>query len=107
MFKNKREIYQALLDGKSVTNGLVVIRLNEDGNLIDQDGDCVAYGFFDPSEWSIHTPPKKTRQVFEWIVECSYGRRISSYLYTEEEAKETWPSRKLTKLRSFIVEVGE
>ena len=67
MFKNQKEIYQALLDGKTIfniSNKYIQIKLNGNGNLNS------AWSFVDPSDWNIYTPPKYKKKIT--FYECIY-----------------------------------
>lgn len=58
--KNHKEIYQALIDGKSLINAAgTIITLNESGIQESDDGENYKYSFDAPSTWQIVTPPKE------------------------------------------------
>jgi hypothetical protein len=74
-FKNQAEIYQALLDGKTIIHKDYKnnIRIAEDGNL--NNG---GWGFNKPSDWSIfiEPKPKKTIEFFECVMTYGFGSKL-------------------------------
>lgn len=73
-FKTQAEIYQALLDGKKITNkflGDKFIYLR-DGHLVTPDS-YVNYSFIDesffvPRDWEIYKEPKKIKRTFYTMI---------------------------------------
>ncbi len=55
--KNKREIYQALLDGKTLGKNDTIVHLNDIGLLEDEGGKEVLICFHAHTEWEIIDKP--------------------------------------------------
>jgi hypothetical protein len=67
-FKTQAEIFQALLDGKTViyNRGYSSPCHLQDGIVVDERGIPVNYTFLDSENWSIYEEPKPKKQVWEW-----------------------------------------
>lgn len=51
--KNKREIYEALLEGKSIQSGKCIIHMRKDGTLVDSNDNPITVEFTWPENWDI------------------------------------------------------
>lgn len=73
--KNQKEIYEALLDGKTlVFLENEIIRLSSEGDIEVSHDDCKSwrkssYSFVDPCDFEIYTPPKEPLKL---EVECEW-----------------------------------
>lgn len=100
-FITQAEIFQALLNGKLITNGdsNQPIRLNDEGMLTYRDVPGVSLIIDYPSDWSIYEEPKPKKQVWQWRFkgkdESWWG--ISSSLMDENEVKKCFGHIKYEK----------
>ncbi len=85
--KNQAEIYQALLDGKTVQqhNGMKIHLFN--GNLYHSTGGQVSLTFDTPDIWHIYTEPTEYEVALYDVWNGIIWIRSTQYYENDEEAK--------------------
>lgn len=114
-FKNTKEIYQALIDGKKLHNvewsEKCYVYLNKDGFLIDNYGLIMSPDFSKFKDWEIYQEPKKKVKFYAYMNQV--GTKISfwvlsGYFRNDEEYKSHYPTQNIwTKKEDNFIEVEE
>lgn len=136
-FNNKKEIYQALLDGKTIVsltsidlksddfyqNRGTIIRLTEEGFLLTDWSDRTVsidydWPFVTPSEFAIYEQPKKKKVFYQMLVKDTLDPQscwtIPDHLFDESfkdsTGREIYSDRYIRILltdRPIVIEVDE
>lgn len=114
-FKNTKEIYQALIDGKKIRQKSwrqsLYIYLNENGNTVNQDGVRESYYLTNFENWEIYQEPKKKVKFYVYMDKV--GTKIpfwvfGGYFRNDEEYKAHYPTQHIwTKKEDNFIEVEE
>ncbi len=86
--KNQREIYRALLDGKTVEHKVYGKIYMVDGVQYDaKNNNTAAFGFEKPNQWHIYTEPTEYEVALYDVWDGIIWIRSTQYYENDEEAK--------------------
>lgn len=102
ILKNKREIYQALVEGKKIISksfSKKYIYLNDYGLLCDSEGVELNLGFDPINEWSIYQEPKKKKVLKEYLIKEKNEPAFCRW-FSDEDELENYYKQKLQALET-------